>query len=81
MENNKKIALNDEELEAVAGGVAFINANTSKITFSTHPTVYTYKNCTFREIRDLCESYIDKYATEEEFDAACVAALKEKGWI
>lgn len=85
MSDNKKInnsvELHDEELDQVVGGGAYINANTSKIAFDTIDEVYKYKNCTYQEIRNLCESFIGKYATEAEFDAACVAALKEKGWI
>lgn len=85
MDNEKMInascELNDEELDKIAGGAAYINANTGKIAFDTIDTVYKFKNCTYRDVRDLCESYIGKYATEAEFDAACVAALKAKGWI
>ena len=81
MEKKTFVELNDEELDQVAGGSAYINANTNKIAFDTISTVYEFKNCTYREVRDLCEDLIGKYATEAEFDAACVAALKAKGWI
>lgn len=81
MSEIKKFVLSDEELDQIAGGTAYICGNSSRIGFSTIDTIYTYKNCTYQEIRNLCESFIGKYATEEEFDAACVAALQEKGWI
>ena len=81
MEEKKMFELNDEELDMVSGGTAFINANIGKVGFSSTKEIYTYKNCTYRDVRNLCEDLIGKYATEAEYDAACVAALKAKGWI
>lgn len=75
------IELNDEALDQIAGGTAIINANAGVVCFSTTQAVYKYKNCTGRQVRNLCEDLIGKYATEAEFDAACVSALKAKGWI
>ena len=82
LENNKQIfELNDEELDGVAGGVVRISANTNRIAFTTAKKVYALQNCTARQARDLCESLIGQYPTEAEYDAACEAAMKEKGWI
>ncbi|MDO4746441.1 MAG: bacteriocin [Bacillota bacterium] len=81
MDNNKMFELNDEELDQVSGGKVYINANNNKLVFSTTNAVYTFKNCTYRDVRDVCEDLIGKYATEAEYDAACEAALKAKGWI
>lgn len=72
--------LNTEELDLVAGGKAYINANNNKIVFSSTQAVYQF-NCDYRKVRDLCEDLIGKYATEAEFDAACVSALQANGWI
>ena len=73
--------LHDEELDQVVGGTALICANTNRVAFSSTKEIYSFKNCTYRQVRDLCENLIGKYATEAEFDAACVSALKSKGWI
>ena len=81
MNDKQMFELSDEELDHVAGGKVYINANNNKMVFSTTGTVYTFQNCTYRQVRDVCEDLIGKYATEAEFDAACVAALKAKGWI
>lgn len=81
MNKNQIFELNDEELDQVSGGKAYINANNNKLVFSTTGSVYTFKNATFGQVRDLCESFIGKCATEADYDAACVAALKAKGWI
>lgn len=78
---NRNFELDDEMLDQVAGGAAKINANTGVVGFTSTNAIYTYKNCTGKDVRNLCEDLIGKYATEAEYDAACVAALKAKGWI
>ena len=81
MDEKKMFELNDEVLDQIVGGTAFINANIGTVAFSSTKEVYDYKNCTYRDVRNVCEDLIGKYATEAEYDAACVAALKAKGWI
>ncbi|MBQ2956282.1 MAG: hypothetical protein IJE08_07460 [Clostridia bacterium] len=81
LDNKKVFELNDDELDCVSGGTALISANTNRVAFSTTREIFSFKNCTYRQVRDLCESLIGEYPTEAEYDAACKAALKEKGWI
>ena len=82
IENKNQIfELNDEELDMVAGGVVRVSANTNRVAFTTLKKIYNLQNCNARQARDLCESLIGQYATDAEYDAACEAALKAKGWI
>ena len=81
MLDDKIFELGDEELDQVSGGTALISANTNRVAFSSTKAIYSFKNCTYKDVRNLCEDLIGKYATEAEYDAACVAALKAKGWI
>lgn len=82
MDNEKRIIeLNEDDLEAVSGGTALINARSNKVGFTTTGKIYQFKNCSYQQVRALCEGLIGQYPTEAEYDAACEAALKEKGWI
>lgn len=73
--------LNMDNLEQVAGGKAYIDGNTNRIAFSTTKQVYQLKNCSSIQALAIVDGLRGKYATEEEFDAACLAALQSKGWI
>lgn len=76
-----KTELNMEDLEAVAGGKAYIDGNTNRIAFSTTKAMYQLKNCTAIQALALVDGMRGMYATEAEFDAACLAALQAKGWV
>ena len=70
-------------LEAVNGGRYYLNSNNRKIAFSTlKGTVLTLNsNCNDYEAMALLDSLIGQYPNQEEYDKACVAALKAKGWV
>lgn len=78
---NQPVELNDESLDQVSGGVIRISANTNRIGFTTSMRSYDLKNCTAVEARNLCESLMGQFPNEAEYEAACEAALKAKGWI
>ena len=80
-ENKQYIELNDEELDQISGGTVRISANTNRVGFTTSKRAYDLKNCTAIQARNLCEGLMGQFATEAEYDAACEAALKAKGWI
>lgn len=73
--------LGDEMLELVSGGRYVINRNTNQIGFRDAQKIFKLKNCTFSEAQAVCDSFIGKYATEVDYDNACIAALRSKGWI
>ena len=73
--------LNFDQLDAVTGGKYVINGNNHQVAFKNIRQVYKLKNCSDYQAMELMDSFIGKYATEEEYDQACVNALKSKGWI
>lgn len=75
--------INDFAVEQVSGGRYYLNSNNRKLAFSTMKgSVFTLNaNCNDYEAMALMDSLIGKYPTQAEYDAACVAALKAKGWI
>lgn len=80
--NKQVFELNDEELDYIAGGAVRISANTNRVGFTTSGRAYALQNCTARQARNLCEELMTgTYANEAEYDAACEAALRERGWI
>ncbi len=72
--------LNEEALDMVNGGRYVINAKMMKIAFRDAKKTYNLK-CSQYEAMALCDSLIGSYASEEEYDNACIKALKAKGWI
>ena len=79
----KKMELDLEEMNQVAGGNAFINHNTKKMVFDSFDEVYVINTnvCTSEEVAALCKSYIGKCSSKEDYDTTCRDALKAKGWI
>ena len=74
--------LNMENLEAVHGGRYIINGNKHQIAFRDAERVFKISpSVSDYQVMELCDSFIGKYATEAEYDNACIAALKSKGWI
>lgn len=77
-----KMEINDNELDMVNGGNYYINKNNLKVAFTTiKGTAYQLKNCTANQAMDVMDALIGKYNTTEEYDRACVNALKAKGWL
>lgn len=72
--------LNMEEMIGVSGGKYVINGNLNKIAFRENKVVYKLK-CSPYQAMEVCDSFIGQYATEEEYNNACIAALRAKGWI
>ncbi len=69
-------------LDAVTGGRYVINGNTHQIAFRDARKVFKLtESADEYDVMRLCDSFIGKYATEEEYDNACIAALQAKGWI
>ena len=75
-----KVELSAEEMGEIVGGAAYVNRNTGNVFFSKAGKCFKMKG-TADEVATLCRSLIGHYATDEEFDAACIAALESKGWI
>lgn len=73
--------INDQDLSNVTGGRYYLNGNNHKLVFTTEGVVHQLKNCSDYQAMELMDSYIGKYSTQEEYDQACVDALKNKGWI
>lgn len=74
--------LNNENLETVAGGRYVINGNTHQIAFRDARKIFKLSDdCDEYEAMRLMDSFIGKYATEEEYDNACIDALRSRGWI
>lgn len=74
--------LNAENLDAVNGGRYIVNGNTHQIAFRDAKKVFKLApDADEYEVMRLCDSYIGKYGTEQEYDQACIDALYAKGWI
>ncbi len=74
--------ITDNELELVAGGNYYLNKNNGKVAFTTIKGVaFQLKNCTPGQAMDVMDGLIGKYNSTEEYDQACVDALKAKGWL
>ncbi len=74
--------LNMENLESVSGGRYIINANRHQIAFRDARQVFKLSaSADEYDVMRLMDSFIGKYATEVEYDNACIAALRERGWI
>ena len=75
----EKLSLDD--LDAVSGGRYIINGNTHQVGFRDAQQIFQLKNCSDYEAMEAMDSLIGKYATEVEYDNACIALLQSKGWI
>ena len=74
--------LNMEKLASVTGGRYVINGNTHQVAFRDARKIFNLtESCDEYDAMKLMDSLIGKYATEEEYDNACIEALREKGWI
>jgi len=73
--------LSMEELDAVSGGRYVINGNTHQVAFRDVQQIFHLKNCSDYEAMEAMDSLIGVYATEVEYDNACIALLQSKGWI
>ena len=74
--------LNNENLETVAGGRYVINGNTHQVAFRDAKQVFKLSDtCDEYDAMRLMDSFVGQYATEEEYDNACIAALRANGWI
>lgn len=72
----------DQDLELVAGGNYYINKNNLKVAFTTiKGQAFQLHDCTGNQAMDVMDALIGKYATTEEYDQACVAALAAQGWL
>ena len=74
--------LSPENLENVTGGRYVINGNKHQIAFRDARQVFKLTaSADEYDVMRLLDSFIGKYATEVEYDNACIEALKAKGWI
>ena len=74
------IELKDNELEAISGG-RYELLNDNRLFFETiKGTFHVKQSCRASAIFEL-ESLQNVYATEEEYDAACLAKLQELGYL
>lgn len=76
-----KRIIDDNDLELVAGGRYYLNRNNNKLCFENVKEIYQLQNCTPYQAMDLMDSLIGKYDNQAQYDAACAAALKSKGWV
>lgn len=72
--------LNMEEMTSVSGGRYIINGNTKQVHFRDVNRTYNLK-CSPYEAMEAMDALIGKYATEAEYDKACIKMLLSKGWI
>lgn len=74
--------LNPDSLEAVNGGRYVINGDKHQIAFRDVRQVFKInESVSDYDVMEVCDSFVGKYATEEEYDNACINALKSRGWI
>ena len=74
--------LDIENLESVNGGRYVINGNLHQVAFRDARQVFKLSDsCDEYEAMRLMDSFIGKYATEQEYDNACIEALRARGWI
>lgn len=74
--------LNIEKMEGVSGGRYIVNGNTHQIAFRDVRMVFNLSpDCTDYQVMEVCDGFIGMYATEAEYDNACIAALQARGWI
>lgn len=75
-----KKALNDLDVTAVSGGRYFVNTTNKKLVFDSRNEIFRIKgNC--YQAMEAMDSLIGKYATNEEYDAACVDLLNEMNML
>lgn len=72
--------INSSDLQKVAGGRYFINTDKKLVVFQHVDGVFNLK-CKPSQAMDAMDDLIGKYATEEEYDEACVEMLRNNGWI
>jgi len=72
--------LDDLELTAVSGGRYFVNTTNGKLCFDSRKEIFHITGSCYAAM-ELMDSLIGKYATNEEYDAACVALLQSRGMI
>lgn len=76
------VKLDDDMLDSVAGGNYYINKNNLKVAFTTIPGVaFQLHGCSGNDAMDIMDALIGKYATVEEYDQACVDALRVAGYL
>lgn len=73
--------LDDLGLEMVTGGRYYLNKNNNKLCFENVNEIYHLINCTASQATDVMDALIGKYDNQAQYDAACAAALKTKGWV
>ena len=74
--------INMENLEGVSGGRYIINANRHQIAFRDAKQVFKLSaDCDEYDLMRVLDSYIGKFATEKEYDEACIADIRARGWI
>ena len=83
MEDKKIVALNDDALDAIAGGTVFLSPDYMNIGFSSTREKYNLKNCEYRDannlVLDLYEA--DKTMGDSEFDNLVKNEFMARGWI
>lgn len=73
--------IQDFEAEEVAGGKYKLNGNNGKLLFTTDKYIYQLKGVDPLQAQAYMNSFIGMFATDEEFDRACINGLQSKGWI
>ncbi len=78
-----KKELIDNQLEEVVGGTVIISKDAMKVGFSTMGQMFSLKNCTYRQARNLVDDLLDANPnmTNSQFDQYCKKELQAKGWI
>lgn len=78
-----KTELNENELDNVNGGTVIISKNSMRIVFDTQGVSKKLRNCTYKEARDYRDELMDENPNmpNSQFDAFCMQAFRNKGWI
>ena len=72
--------LSEHDVSTVTGGRYFVNTTNGKLVFDSRNEIF-HINGSCYEAMELMDSLIGKYATNAEYDAACVALLQSKGML
>ena len=72
--------INSKDMEQVTGGRYHLNKSNKKIFFDNVEGVFTITGSVYLA-QELMDGLVGKYATEAEYDKACVDILRKNGLI
>lgn len=73
--------LNDKQAEIINGGKYKLNGNNGKLLFTNDNRVFQLVNCEVFDAIKLLNGEMGKYSSDAEYDAHCIEALQNNGWV